>query len=141
MLFMIGIHYERFVLWEWPFFMYYTIENIIIIITRKVTIEFNDKHCMYLFKNWIMWADQKQSINFSKLPSKNTTEAQICFLFVFNSLSSFPQTLKNCHFEHKHQILEKNHFWMHVTIEFCSTLVWKDVGKFSEFSTMWIARY
>jgi len=37
--------------------------------------------------------------------------------------------------------LEKKHFQTHVTLGSCSTLVWKDVGKFSNIFTKWIAKY
>jgi len=64
------------------------------------------------------------------------------YLNPLNSLTTYsPKIFENCHFEHKHQILEKNYFWTHVTIGSCSTLFWKDLGKISEFSTVSIARY
>jgi len=44
----------------------------------------------------------------------------------------FPKTLENYHFEHKYQILEKEHFWTHETLGSYNILVWKYVEKISK---------
>jgi len=41
--------------------------------------------------------------------------------------------LQNYHFKYKYQILEKKHFWAHVTIESCSMLDLEDIEKIQNF--------